>query len=69
MDRYAYNTSVKAAIDIACYDIASKKMGVPLYQYLGGDGKQVESDVTIGISTPDHMASQSAKWAEKAGIF
>ena len=65
MDRYAYNTSVKAAIDIACYDIASKKMGVPMYQYLGGDGKQVESDVTIGIGTPDHMASQSAKWAEK----
>ena len=65
MDSYAYNTSVKAAIDIACYDIASKKMGVPLYQYLGGSENQVESDVTIGIGSPDHMAEQSAKWAEK----
>ena len=65
MDSYAYNTSVKAAIDIACYDIASKKMGVPLYQYLGGSRKQVESDVTIGISSPDHMAEQCDKWVEK----
>lgn len=65
MDAYAHNTAIKAAIDIACYDIASKKMGVPLYQYLGGSENVIESDVTIGIGTPDHMAEQSAKWAQK----
>lgn len=63
--RYACNTAVKAAIDIACYDIAAKKMGVPLYRYLGGAKNRLESDVTVGIGTPEHMAKKSAEWVEK----
>ncbi len=63
--KYLHNTSIKAAIDIACYDIAAKKMGVPLYQFLGGDYPVVESDVTIGIGTPEHMAKKSKEWVEK----
>lgn len=63
--RYIHNTAIKAAIDIACYDIAAKKMGVPLYQYLGGWQNQVESDVTIGIGSPEHMAEKSIEWVEK----
>ena len=65
MDAYAYNTAIKAAVDIACYDIAAKKMGVPLYQYLGGSENTVVSDVTIGIGSPDDMAAKSAEWAAK----
>ena len=63
--KYAYNTAVKAAIDIACYDIGAKKMSVPLYQYLGGARKTIVSDVTISIGTPEDMASKSAEWVEK----
>lgn len=63
--RYAHNTAIKAAIDIACYDIAAKKMGVPLYQYLGGMNNQIVSDVTIGIGTPEAMAAKSVEWKEK----
>ena len=63
--KYAYNTSIKAAIDIACYDIASKKMGVPLYQFLGGARNTIVSDVTIGMGTPEDMAAKSADWAAK----
>ena len=33
---YAGNTAIKAGIDIACYDIASKAAGVSLYKFLGG---------------------------------
>lgn len=62
---YAYNTAIKAGIDIACYDIAAKKMGVPLYQYLGGGDPVLVSDVTVGIDTPEEMAVKSARWVEK----
>ena len=31
---YAGNGAIKAGIDIACYDIAAKAAGVPLYKYL-----------------------------------
>lgn len=61
----AGNTSVKAAIDIACYDIAAKKMGVPLWQYLGGSEHRIVTDVTLGIDTPERMAAKALEWKEK----
>ena len=44
------NTSAKAAIDMAVYDLLSKREGVPLFEYLGGrgDGSAV-TDITVGI--------------------
>ncbi|KRM87889.1 mandelate racemase/muconate lactonizing enzyme family protein [Lacticaseibacillus thailandensis] len=51
------HTAAKAGIDIACYDILGKDSGLPLYQLLGGDSNQVVSDYTLGIDTPEAMAS------------
>ena len=66
MDRlYAGNGAVKAGIDIACYDIAAKAAGVPLYKYLGGDDPHIHSDVTIGIDTPERMAEKALEWIDK----
>lgn len=62
---YHGHTSIKAAFDIACYDIAAKKAGVPLYRYLGGDNPFIESDVTIGISSPKEMAKDCLEWKNK----
>ena len=57
--------AIKCAIDMACYDIASKAAGMPLYRYLGGETGAVHSDVTIGIGTPDEMAAKALEWIEK----
>ncbi len=66
MDKlYTGNGAVKAGIDIACYDIAAKSAGVPLYKYLGGDDPHVHSDVTIGIDTPERMAVKASDWASR----
>ena len=66
MDRlYSGNGAVKAGIDIACYDIAAKAAGVPLYKYLGGDDPHIHSDVTIGIDTPERMADKAREWISK----
>ena len=66
MDRlYRGNGAVKAGIDIACYDIASKSAGVPLYKYLGGDDPHVHSDVTLGIDTPERMAEKALEWVSR----
>ena len=59
------HTSVKAAIDIACYDIAAKKMGVPLYRFLGGHNPSFVSDVTVGIRSPEEMAEECLDWKKK----
>src|ERR1700759_1497843 len=55
-DFTAGNTTIKSAFDMALYDIAAKNAGVPLYQFLGGSRKIVETDITIGISSPEAMA-------------
>ncbi len=59
------HTAVKAAIDIACYDIASKRAGLPLYRYLGGSNPTFVSDVTVGIRNPKEMAEECLEWKNK----
>jgi O-succinylbenzoate synthase len=39
----------KAAIETACWDLESKRLGVPLWQHLGGTREQIECGVSIGI--------------------
>jgi len=55
----AGNTTIKSAFDMALYDIAAKNAGLPLYKFLGGEKRIVESDITIGIATPQAMADKA----------
>ena len=61
----AGNYTAKSAFDLALYDIAAKAAGLPLYQYLGGRQKDIESDLTIGIDTPENMAATAVAFKEK----
>ena len=61
----AGNYTIKSAFDIALYDIAAKAANQPLYAFLGGKQKAIESDLTIGIDTPDAMAAQAIEFKEK----
>ena len=47
------NTSAKAAVDMALYDLYTQELGVPLYKYLGGYRDKVETDITISINEPE----------------
>lgn len=55
----AGNNTIKSAFDMALYDIAAKNASLPLYQYLGGSKRPVETDITIGIATPAQMAKKA----------
>lgn len=61
----AGNYTAKSAFDLALYDIAAKKANQPLYQYLGGERKLIESDLTIGIDTPENMAQTAREFVAK----
>ena len=39
----------KAGIETACWDLAAKKLGVPLWKHLGGVNREIECGVSIGI--------------------
>jgi len=56
------NTSLKSAIDIACYDLASKAAGMPLYKYLGATvQKKIYTDYTVSIGEISNMVAAARK--------
>jgi L-alanine-DL-glutamate epimerase-like enolase superfamily enzyme len=57
MDAYiAFNSTIKSAFDMALHDIAAKEKNLPLYAFLGGKKKIIQTDLTIGINNPEKMA-------------
>ncbi len=55
------NTAAKAAVDIAMFDLLSKRAGKPLYEYLGGDRNKIITDMTIGIESKETTIQKALK--------
>lgn len=55
----AHNPTVKSAFNMALFDIAAKNAKQPLYQFLGGSKRKIETDMTLGIDTPENMAQKA----------
>lgn len=53
------NTSAKAAVDIALYDLYGKFYNAPVYKLLGGHRKEIITDITISVNEPEIMAIDS----------
>ena len=60
----AFNSTIKSAFDMCLYDIGAKNKNLPLYQFLGGRKKEIQTDLTIGIDTPEKMASKALKYVK-----
>jgi len=56
-----HNATIKSAFDMALFDISAKNARQPLYQFLGGHQRVIETDMTIGIDTPGQMAATAVK--------
>lgn len=63
MDRLVKNApAAKAAIDIACYDVVGKALGVPVYDLIGGRyHEKFPITHVLSISEPAKMAEQAAE--------
>ncbi|HUZ21427.1 MAG TPA: dipeptide epimerase [Acidimicrobiales bacterium] len=57
----AGHPSAKAALDIALYDLAARRSGVPLALFLGAGVRPVATDVTISAGGPAEMASAAGR--------
>ncbi len=53
------NTSAKAAVDIALYDLYGQLYSAPVYKLLGGNKKEIITDITISVNEPEIMAMDS----------
>lgn len=60
MDAYLpHNTTMKSAVDMALFDIAAKVAGLPLYAFLGGHQREMETDLTMGIGHPEEAGDKA----------
>lgn len=58
----ANNNTAKSVFDMALYDLAAKHAGLPLYKYLGGRKRPIETDITIGISSVEAMTAKALSY-------
>ncbi len=49
------NTSAKAAVDMALWDLYGQKYNLPVYKLMGGARKNIVTDITISVNDPDTM--------------
>ena len=50
------NSSAKAAVDMALWDLYGQLYKMPVYKLLGGSRKQIVTDITISVNDPEEMA-------------
>lgn len=58
------NTSAKAAVDMAVYDLFGKKYNIPLYKLFGGYNNKITTDITISVNSPEQMVKDSMEAVE-----
>ena len=58
------NTSAKAAVDMAIYDLLAQSANLPLYQYLGGAKNSITTDYTVSVNAPEMMALDAKKYVQ-----
>ena len=51
-----HNSSAKAAVDMALYDLYGQLYNIPVYKMLGGGKNKIITDITISVNDPDEMA-------------
>lgn len=53
------NTSAKAAVDMALWDLYGQHYNIPVYKLMGGARKQIVTDITISVNDPETMVKDS----------
>lgn len=59
------NSSAKAAVDMAIYDCLAQYCKLPLYQFLGGDKSELETDFTVSVNGPEEMGEDAVSYIKQ----
>lgn len=51
-----HNSSAKAAVDMALYDLYGQLWNIPVHRLLGGAKSSIVTDITISVNAPEEMA-------------
>ena len=61
----AEEPSLRAAVDMALWDIYAKKCDVPLWKLLGGYRDRIATSVTVGILPEKEAVAKAREWAAR----
>ena len=59
------NTSAKAAVDMALWDLYGQLYKLPVHKLLGGARKSIVTDITISVNAPEEMARDAINAKER----
>ncbi|WP_293009787.1 dipeptide epimerase, partial [Oscillibacter sp. UBA6647] len=59
------NTSAKAAMDMALWDLYGQLYKIPVYKLMGGARKNIVTDITISVNDPEEMARDARNAIER----
>ena len=59
------NTSAKAAVDMALWDLYGQLYKLPVHKLLGGARKSIVTDITISVNDPEEMARDAINAKER----
>ncbi len=54
-----HNTSAKAAVDTALWDLYGQLHAIPVHKLLGGGRRTLVTDITISVNPPEQMAKDA----------
>ena len=56
MASFEHQATARAGVEVAVLDALTRSRGMPLWMFFGGSSREIETDITIPIESPDHMA-------------
>ncbi|WP_378185904.1 mandelate racemase/muconate lactonizing enzyme family protein [Aquimarina sp. W85] len=59
------SSSALAMVDIALHDLISRKLNIPLYQFLGGYREYIATSITIGILSVTDTLKEATQFVEQ----
>ena len=54
-----HNSSAKAAVDMALWDLYGQLYNIPVHKLMGGSKKQIVTDLTISVNDPEVMVKDA----------
>ena len=60
-----HNTSAKAAVDMALWDLYGQLYKIPVYKLMGGAKKTIVTDITISVNEPEVMVKDALNAIER----
>lgn len=62
---FEHQTTARAGVEVALLDALTRSWDVPLFEFFGGAGSRVETDISIPIVTPPRMRELASQYAAR----